>query len=288
MQLRFWGVRGSLPIPGPDTLVVGGNTTCVSVEHDNNIFVFDAGSGIHRLGEYLEEDERSGWTGAIFLSHYHWDHIQGLPFFAPAFRSENRFHLFGEEKKGLDLYELLAEQMQAPYFPVSMEAQQGLVTFNPLEAGDCIDVCEGVQVKTLRLNHPNGAIGYRLEAGDLSVCIITDHEHPNDELDWSVVEFARHATILIHEAQYDPEEKRGPKSGWGHSSWQEAAQVAEQAGAGMLFLSHHDPARTDTQMIPLLSRARRIFDKTEIATEATVVSVDAVARGDENPVIVAV
>ena len=277
MQLRFWGVRGSLPIPGPDTLAVGGNTTCVSIEHESRIFVFDAGSGIRRLGEYLEEDDRANWVGAIFLSHYHWDHIQGLPFFAPAFRRENRFHLFGERKKGLDLYDLLAEQMQTPYFPVPIEAQQGLVTFNPLVAGDTVDVCEGVRVKTQPLNHPNGAVGYRIEAGDASVCIVTDHEHPNDGLDQSVVEFARDATVLIHEAPYDPEEKRGPKSGWGHSSWEEAALVAKHANVGKLFLSHHEPSRTDADMMSVLSRARRVFDETEVATESTVLSVEATA-----------
>ena len=269
MELQFWGVRGSIPVPGPDTLAVGGNTTCVSVEHDDHILVFDAGTGIRQLGEYLEADGRSYWNGCIFLSHYHWDHIQGLPFFTPAFRAENRFHLYGEPKKGVRLQEILSEQMQSPYFPVPMNRQSGLVTSTPIYAGDSIEVAEGLTVQTLQLNHPEGALGFRLDGPDGSVCIITDHEHPDDELDQSVVDFARGATVLIHEAPYDPEEKRGDKAGWGHSSWEEAAQVACAAGVGKLYLSHHEPTRSDPQVFEILSLARRIFPGAEVATEST-------------------
>ena len=270
MELQFWGVRGSLAAPGPDTLAVGGNTTCVSLRCDDYLYVFDAGTGIKRLGDYLEDEERSRWQGSIFLTHYHWDHIQGLPFFVPAFRKANRFHVYGEPKKGADLKEILAEQMQSPYFPVSMDTQEGLVTFNELSPDAKFECGPGITVRTARLNHPNGAIGYRLDAPEGSLCIVTDHEHPADELDESVVAFARDATVLVHEAQYHPEEKRGPKAGWGHSSWEEAALTAKEANVSQLYLSHHDPSRSDPEVYDILSRARRIFAGTEVATENTI------------------
>ena len=156
MELRFWGVRGSVAAPGPKSLAVGGNTTCVSLRDDDYLFVFDAGTGLVPLGRYLEDEERSLWQGSIFLSHYHWDHIQGLPFFAPAFRKENRFHMHGEPKKGADLREILAEQMQSPYFPVPMDVQEGLVTFNELSADAKMGFARGISVRTTRLIRPWG------------------------------------------------------------------------------------------------------------------------------------
>lgn len=269
MKVRFWGVRGSIPVPGPETLRVGGNTTCVSVETNDHIIVFDAGTGIRKLGQYLEQGRQSALKGCIFLSHYHWDHIQGLPFFAPAFRPKNRFHLFGEKKGSGDLYAVLSEQMQIPYFPVSMDAQEGLVTFNEIQPGDVVRVQTGLNVLTTELNHPNGAVGFRIETADGTVCIITDHEHPDDGLDPSVIEFARGADVLIHDAPYDPGEKRGPKKGWGHSSWEEAALVARSAQVRRLFLSHHDPDRTDADLDDVLVKARKVFGNTNIAMEQT-------------------
>ncbi len=273
MLLRFWGVRGSVPVPGTSTAKVGGNTTCVSIERGGYIVVFDAGTGIRRLGHYLEQEPGSTHGGCIFLSHYHWDHIQGLPFFQPAFRSDNRFHLFGEQKKGIDLYHILKEQMQTPYFPVSMEAQEGLVTFNAIEADERYVVQQDIVIKTMRLNHPSGALGFRITTDDGCICIVTDHEHSFDGIDNTVVDFARGADILIHEAQYDYEEKQTIRRGWGHSSWQEAAQVAREANVGRLFLSHHDPDRTDDDLDNVIGKARQIFPRTEVATETTIASV---------------
>lgn len=275
MKVRFWGVRGSIPVPGPTTLRVGGNTTCVSVETDDHIIVFDAGTGIRRLGQYLEQGRQSALKGCIFLSHYHWDHIQGLPFFAPAFRAENRFHLFGEKKGNGDLYDVLSEQMQIPYFPVPMDAQEGMVTFNEIRLGDVVRVHTGLNVSTTRLNHPNGAVGFRLDAVDGSVCVITDHEHPEDRLEESVVAFAKGADILIHDAPYDPDEKRGPRKGWGHSSWEEAALTARTAEVGRLFLSHHDPDHTDGDLDEILVKARQVFADTDLAMESIHVEIGA-------------
>lgn len=125
MELRFWGVRGSVASPGPRTLAVGGNTTCVSLRYDDYLFVFDAGTGITRLGDYLEDEERSRWHGSIFLTHYHWDHFQGLPFFVPAFRKENRFHMCGEPKKGVDLKKILPSKCSHRTSPCPWKFRKG-------------------------------------------------------------------------------------------------------------------------------------------------------------------
>lgn len=270
MEMQFWGVRGSIPAPGAHTVLIGGNTTCVSVREGEFVGVFDAGTGVRVLGNYLEDQERAHWKGSIFFSHYHWDHIQGLPFFTPAFRAENRFHLYGEYKEDLELERVLRQQMQSPFFPVPLDEQEALVDFKPIVPGDVLEPYPGIEIRTTALNHPNGAIGYRLNGGRGSVCIITDHEHPADGLSPAVVEFAHGAAVLVHEAQYTPEEKRGPKRGWGHSTWEEAALTAQEAGVGRLYLSHHDPDRSDRELFEILYQARRIFPDSELASEATV------------------
>jgi phosphoribosyl 1,2-cyclic phosphodiesterase len=270
MELRFWGVRGSIAAPGPDTIKVGGNTTCVSIEMDGHIFVFDAGTGIRQLGRYLEDEDRARWRGSIFLTHYHWDHIQGLPFFAPAFRGENRFRIYGEQKKGSPIEEILSDQMQEPYFPVSIEALEGLVDFAELGVGTQLEILPDTTLRTVRLDHPNDALGYRLDSPHGSLCFITDQEHPVEGLNENIIDFVQGATVLIHDAQYTSEEKRGPKAGWGHSSWEEAALTARKAGVGCLYLAHHDPERTDEDLIVILGKARKTFENTELATESSI------------------
>lgn len=270
MKLRFWGVRGSIPVPGPDTLKVGGNTTCVSVRKKDYIFIFDAGTGIRNLGKYLDEEHRAHYKGSLFLTHYHWDHIQGLPFFEPAFRRENRFNIYGEPKKRLSIHQILCEQMESPYFPIDMECLEAILTFVEVRPGSEIDILPDISIRTVRLSHPNGAIGYRLDSPQGSLSFITDHEHPSEGLNHAVVDFVRKSKVLIHDSQYTPEEKKGPKAGRGHSSWEEAALTAREAKVEKLYLIHHDPDRADEDFPSILQNARKIFSNTEIATEATV------------------
>ena len=270
MELKFGGVRGSLPVPGPDTLTMGGNTSCVSISYGDYIIIFDAGTGLRILGQYLEAKERSKWRGSIFLTHYHWDHIQGLPFFTPAFRNDNRFNIYGETKKSVKLEEILSEQMQPPYFPVAMENLEGLVIFHEIKPWSVTNILPEVGIGAIQLSHPNGAIGYRLDSQEGSVCFITDHEHPEEGISKSIVDFVQGANVLIHDAQFTPEEKQGPKAGWGHSSWEEAALTAKEAKVDKLYLFHHDPDRTDDDLKEILNNAKRIFPGTEIAVETSV------------------
>ena len=262
-------MRGSIPSPGFYTNRVGGNTTCVSLRHDDHILVFDAGTGIRALGQYLQSEPQRNWRGCIFLSHYHWDHIQGLPFFTPARDSNNRFHLYGERKSGVDLEQILRQQMQEPYFPVRLDEATALVEFRSISAGDAIEIYPEIVVETVALNHPQDSLGFKVRTPDGVLCIITDHEHPDDALDPKVVEFCKNADLLVHEAQYTPEQKRGEKRGWGHSSWEEAAMTARDAEVGRLFLSHHDPERTDEEVYAIRDQARKLFENTEVATEST-------------------
>jgi phosphoribosyl 1,2-cyclic phosphodiesterase len=236
----------------------------------NYLFVFDAGTGIRELGRYLEDKDWLYWKGGVFLSHYHLGHIQGLPFFEPAFRRENRFHIYGELKRGTSIQEILSEQMQSPYFRVPLDALEGLVTFIELRAGVDIEVLPGAVIRTIRLAHPNGALGYRLDSSLGSLCFITDHEHPAEGLSESVVEFVQGATVLIHDAQYTPVEKRESKKGWGHSSWEEAALTAREADVKQLYLIHHDPDRSDEDFDGIIRGAQRLFANTEVAEESSV------------------
>ncbi|MSO92968.1 MAG: MBL fold metallo-hydrolase [Rhodospirillales bacterium] len=278
MELRFWGVRGSIASPGASTQGIGGNTTCVSIRHEDYLFIFDAGTGLRLLGEHLLAQKAAPWRGSIFLTHYHWDHIQGLPFFTPAFIKGNAFELYGESKDGLDVRQILNNQMLAPYFPVPLDLQQGLITFKGIESGERVEPAPGFTVQAGSLLHPNKAIGFRLESKTASVTVITDHEHPAEHLDPVVVEFSRGTDVLIHDSQYTPEEKLGPRKGWGHSSWEDAARTAKEADVGVLYISHHDPKRSDADVMEILAKARSIFPRTEVATETTVVDLASCRR----------
>jgi len=274
LELRFWGVRGSIAAPGSHTVAVGGNTTCLSLQVGDELLIFDAGTGIRNLGNFLQEERRTGCHGHIFFTHYHWDHIQGLPFFAPGRSDKYQFHLYGERKEGADLKAILDTQMQSPYSPVPFPELDALEEFTALTEDDTIELDNGACVRTGRLNHPNGAIGYRVEYGSQVICIVTDHEHPEEGLDPNVVSFVEGADVLVHDAQYHPDEKAGPKKGWGHSSWEEAALTAKEARVGRLFLSHHDPDRSDAEVYEITSQARKLFPDTDAATETTVALFD--------------
>ena len=269
-EVRFWGVRGSMPAPGPHTVRVGGNTTCVSLQYGDHLLIFDAGTGIRRLDSFLDSKPRGNLKKLIFLSHYHWDHIWGLPFHCLAPNAADGLEVFGEDKDGLSVEKILARQMAAPIFPVPLESVSDRMHFHTIQPYGGVALAPDLALSTTPLCHPQGAVGYRTDTPRGSLCIITDHEHPADGLTDSVVALARGATVMIHDAQYSPEEKLGVKAGWGHSSWEEAAWAAKAAGVERLYLSHHDPTRSDDALQDVLQRARLIFPATELATESTV------------------
>jgi phosphoribosyl 1,2-cyclic phosphodiesterase len=267
MKAKFYGTRGSTPVCEREFQEFGGNTTCVLLTADNGrIAILDAGSGLRNLGkDLLASGHRQDGTTFIALSHFHWDHIQGFPFFAPAYDPSRHFTIsaFGRGTQPRDLASIFAGQMQREYFPISLDQMGATFAFHePAGAG----FVEGqTRITSYRHNHPGGAFTYRLESQGKVLVYCTDIEH-GDEIDPNIVELARDADLLIHEAQYTPEELKS-KRGWGHSSWEQAIAVARRAGVKRLALTHHDPDHDDAFLRGVERECRRHFADAVLARE---------------------
>ena len=259
--VKFWGVRGSTPSPGPATARVGGNTSCVEVRLGGERIIIDGGTGLRALGSTMSGGPV---VATIMFSHLHWDHIQGIPFFAPLYRPGSRLTMIGP----VGLREALAQQMSCPSFPVSMDAFASSIRFVEIEAGESFTIGD-VQVETAPLDHPGGAIGYRLSFGGSVVTHLCDHEAGRGT-ESAVLELARGADVLIHDAQYTPEEYPS-KVGWGHSTYEQAARLATRSGARALLLTHHEPSRSDVELDEIERRARSCFAATTVAREGDVI-----------------
>ena len=273
-SVRFWGVRGSIPTPGPSTAQIGGNTTCVELRAGAETFIFDAGSGLRGLGRALLG--QMPVVARMFFSHVHWDHIQGFPFFAPAFIKGNRFDLFGARKLTNTLAETLAGQMNFPNFPVSLGDMAAQMNFHDLQEGEAV-ACGDAVITTAQLNHPGGCFGYRVDFGGHAVVFATDTEHYSCP-DSRLVALADGADVLIYDAMYTPEEYAGadgrqPRTGWGHSTWEEGVRVARAAGVRKLVLFHHDPDHDDAEVRRIEEAAQRAFPHTTAAFEGLVLQI---------------
>jgi len=272
LTVRFWGVRGSVAAGGAGYAEVGGNTSCVAVRAGDELLVFDAGTGLRGLG--ASENPRQA---SFFFSHLHWDHIQGFPFFGPAFVPGNRFTLHGPGKGAGRLLDALENQMRAPSFPVTLEAMGARLDFSEVKDGSRVAV--GPATVTARaLNHPGGCLGYRVERGGRAVVYATDFEPLDDgALDPVAVELARGADLLIADAQYTADEyagRCGPcRKGWGHNAVEHATALAEAAGVKQLVLFHHDPSHDDASIDGLEAQARQAFSATRAAREGLVLEV---------------
>ncbi|MCA9676158.1 MAG: MBL fold metallo-hydrolase [Myxococcales bacterium] len=278
--LRFRGVRGSLATPGPSTVGVGGNTSCVEVQIGDARLVLDAGSGLRALGDELVATGGSHTT--LLLSHLHWDHIQGLPFFAPIYTPGHRVEVISGGNGVMPLEAALRRQMCAPFFPVAFDDVTAQVSARELRAGETLRVGDAT-VRMARLNHPDPVWGYRIEHGGRAVVYATDTEHYAC-VDPVLRRLAADADVLIYDAQYTPEEYRGDggpaRVGWGHSTWQAAVELARAANVRRLVLFHHDPRRSDAAVADLEARARIAFPGTVAAREGDEirVGVDTSAR----------
>jgi phosphoribosyl 1,2-cyclic phosphodiesterase len=270
MKVRFWGVRGSIPTPGAGTVKYGGNTSCVQITCGREELIFDGGSGLRILGEKLIQQKSV--QANIFFSHFHWDHIQGFPFFAPAFKPDNHFKVYGEKKLATTLEEILAGQMQTPNFPVTMERMKSNLQFNNIAVGETIQIGKDVLVQTIKLNHPGGSIAYRVTYQDHVVVYSTDHEHSDQKIHGIFNEQCAGADVLIYDATYTDQEYHGekgisPRKGFGHSTWQEAAKFADAAEVKKLMLFHHDPSHNDSTMFEIEGLCKRGFKNTVAAYE---------------------
>ena len=271
MVVRFWGVRGSIASPGVGTLKTGGNTACVEVSFAGETVIFDLGTGLRPLGVALA---RKGPVRAhLFLSHYHWDHIAGLPFFAPAYDPKSELTIHGAMRRGRNVRQILSGQMIEPYFPVDLGVFNARLRFVTLQDGGLAHLGKAV-VTAAELNHPGGALGFRLEHQGRSMVYATDFEH-GTAADQRLVELARDADLLIFDAQYTPAEYEGngvaSKKGWGHSTYEMGAQIARRAGVKQLALYHHAPDRDDKGIARLASLARKLHKGAFAAREGLVV-----------------
>jgi phosphoribosyl 1,2-cyclic phosphodiesterase len=284
MKLTFFGVRGSIAAPGPDTAEFGGNTSCVALDlPSGERIVFDAGTGLRALGNrMMAAKERCDLS--ILLSHYHWDHIQGLPFFVPMYMPGSRIEIVGGVTGVMSVRETLVHQMQAPVFPVCLEEAPAALETREVRAGSTFDV-RGASVRVAKLNHPGGVFAYRVEHGGRSVVYATDTEHYAC-VDPALVALARGADVLVYDAQYTPEEY-GSKVGWGHSTYVAGAEVAKAAGVSQLVLFHHDPTRSDGAVRAIEARARELFPGAIAAREGLVLGVGTSPNQNPEPVLAA-
>jgi CheY-like chemotaxis protein/phosphoribosyl 1,2-cyclic phosphodiesterase len=273
VYLRFWGTRGSIATPGPSTIQFGGNTSCVEVVSNSGArLIFDCGTGARVLGAHLMANAPQPIEATILLSHTHWDHIQGFPFFTPLFVPGNKFHVCGPKGANSSLPEVLSGQMEFTYFPVEL-AQLGAV-INYHDIGEGSHDLEDVRISTELLNHPAIALGYRIEADGASLLYLCDHEPYWEQLWHSDSEpgriesilhdgdrrhalFMQNADVVIHDAQYTPEEYAAKKN-WGHSTYSYVTQLAAAAGVKRLFLTHHDPTHDDAFLEEIEKKAQAL------------------------------
>ncbi len=260
LRATCWGTRGSIPSPGPATARFGGNTSCLEVRTAaDRCFIFDAGTGIRVLGNRLEEEP--GATDVdLFVTHFHWDHIQGIPFFAPIHDEDTTLRIHAARQGDLDIETLLKGQMGPVYFPVPYETLAARLTFEHLSGGAWHD--NGTEVAHYRARHAADTYGYRIRAAGASVAYIPDNEligarYPVDGGDWyeGLVDFLDGVDVLFHDAMFTDEEYPGVE-GWGHSTFAQAAKLAEDARVGRLYFFHHAPDRTDADLLRILDAAR--------------------------------
>jgi len=273
MRLRFWGTRGSIAVPGSGTIHYGGNTSCLELTTDAGTrMVLDCGTGARLLGNNLVANATEPISGAILLTHTHWDHIQGFPFFAPLFTPGNHFDVYGPEKCHLSLHDVLSGQMEHHYFPVELDQLAARITYQDLTEGT--HQIAGLKVVAQQMNHPSPTLGYRFEGQGVSVLYLSDHEPYSEGLwregaepgriesileagDRRHAEYMKDADVLIHEAQYTPEEY-ATKRNWGHSTYAYVVELAAAAGVRRLYLTHHDPLHDDAFVASIEQRARQL------------------------------
>jgi len=291
LRVKFWGVRGSLPTPGPSTVFYGGNTSCLEVRADGEIIVLDAGSGIRLLGEALEAEFKDRPLSlTILISHTHWDHIQGFPFFLPAYKPGNQVRILGYEGAKPSLATIIAGQMESVYFPIALNEMPGSIVIEELKEAEFS--VGHVKCRGARMNHPGVTMGYRLSTEAGSIVYMPDCEsferedclhHPDlhgadsdpDARSRSLIEFIRGADALIIDSQYDKDEYAA-RAGWGHGCVDTVVELAMDANVKQMFLFHHDPGHDDARITAMVEHARAVA-----AAKGSAIRIDAAREGVE-------
>lgn len=270
MKIKFYGVRGSLPVCGREFEKYGGNTTCIKIvrEKVNRIAILDAGTGIRKLGKEIVEEGVNQQIINIVFSHFHWDHIQGFPFFLPAYNPNQKIGILAMGRRGEahDLKGIFSQQMQEEYFPIQMEMMGAQFEF--LSYGD-EEVIQGAFVKSIPQFHKRsgGSYGFRLDDEGVSLVVCTDLEYVNGIIDPAIVAFAKDADLLIHDGQFTEEEYHNKFKGWGHATWEQAVEVAERAHVKKLVITHHDPDHDDAFLDDLEKKCQKTFPNSLFAKE---------------------
>ena len=267
MNLTYYGVRGSIPTPGEETAHYGGNTSCAVINTAQNLIILDAGTGLRTLGQQLMKKEFGKGQGKahILLSHMHWDHIQGFPFFIPAYIPGNEIHFYCEQRRNNTIEDIIKKQQQPPSFPEGATFNANLhyhtiTEWQPLTINN-------TKITPATLLHPDGVTAYRIEHAGKTLVYATDTEHSPSTED-KLITLAAGADILIYDAQYTPEEYP-TKKGWGHSTYEIGAEIARKAGVKQLHLFHHDPTHDDAFIDAIVGKAKTLFPNTHAARERT-------------------
>lgn len=270
MYVRFWGVRGSIPVSDPRYIHYGGNTSCIELRCGETALVFDAGTGLRGLGAALVEE---GCTEVdLFLSHTHVDHVLGLPFFPFADRSGNTLRLWSGHQPASGATErAIRHLMSAPLFPVPPEVLAADIAFRDFRAGETLTPKPGIAIRTAPLRHPGGATGYRIEYDGHSICYVTDTEHEPGRQDENVVGLIEGADIVVYDAMFTDDELPRHR-GWGHSTWEEGARLCRAAGVKTYVIFHHAPERDDEALRGIEAAARRMFAGSVVAREGLTLS----------------
>ena len=270
MRVRFWGVRGSIACPGPDTIRYGGNTPCIEVRCGEHILIFDAGTGLRPLGNALVKDSKNRIIN-IFLTHCHLDHVIGFPFFAPFFAEGYRIHVWaGDLLPGDSIEQVMRKLMSSPLFPVEVEIFKAAIEFHDFRSGDILRPYDDVAIQTLPLDHPDGASGYRLNHKGRTFALLSDTSGFPGKRDRELVTLARNADLVVYDGTFT-EKEIATRLGWGHSTWARGIRLADEAGVKQLCLFHHDPSHDDDFMDAIAAEANDARPGTITAREGQII-----------------
>lgn len=263
--VRFWGVRGTLACGGNEVAKYGGNTSCVEIKCGPHVLIFDAGTGLRYLADDLAK--RSIDNIDLFLTHWHYDHVCGLPFFAPLFSPRARCRIWGAGfDSGLSTEATVQQLMRAPLLPIGPDVFSAKITYRDISPGGHLNPFPGVDVRTVALNHPNGALGFRVIYAGKSICYVTDTEHFRNGPDRSLQDFIRDADIVIYDSMYTEEEYESFR-GFGHSTWRAGIDLCDSANVRQFVAFHHDPSHDDAVLDAMRDQIRSVSPTAEVARE---------------------